>query len=464
MARRERAGPGSERIIEARARLIELGKHPRQNDHKASVRVSGNRSGARQVDDTTVGRTLRVLFLSREYPPETGGGGIGSYVEVMARALVARGHEVHVVSCVQGQAGNDRVRAGVHLHRRGVRRVLPKIRNRLPSIARRVEGAVSSYLACRRLAVDFDIVESPDWMAEGLVFALRRSLPLVVHLHTPLLLVGRHNPHSYHWSRDGKVAASLERFPVRRADLLTSPSHLLARDLAGEGWLDDRQPRIVRYPVDVDMWGQLPTPNSAPPRVLAVGRLEARKAPEVLVRAASQLSPVVPDLEVVFVGLSGLRNGGEYKEWLVELAHELSAPCRFIDQVPRADLGAWYGSARVVALASRHDNFPFAALEAMAAARPLVVTDGVGVAELLEDSEAGEVVPVGDADRLASALRPFLIDGRLAARAGEEARALVSRHCAPERIAAEREACYREAIRLWKRRRRGRRAGKRGDQ
>jgi glycogen synthase len=414
---------------------------------------------ARQVDDTTVGQPLRVLFVSREYPPETGGGGIGSYVEIMARTLVARGHEVHVVSCVQGQADDDRVRAGVRVHRRGVRRLLPKIRKRLPSTARRVEGALSSYLASRRLALDFDVVEAPDWMAEGLAFALARPLPLVVHLHTPLLLVGRHNPHSFHWSRDGKVAAWLERFPVRRADLLTSPSHLLARDLADEGWLDDRHPRIVRYPVDVDMWAWLPAPSSAPPRVLAVGRLEARKAPEVLVRAASQLSPVVPDLEVVFVGVSGLRNGGEYKEWLVELAHELSAPCRFVEQVPRNELGAWYGSARVVALTSRHDNFPFVALEAMAAARPLVVTEGVGVAELLEDSDAGTVVPVGDPDRLAAALRPFLIDGALAARAGEEARALAGRHCSPERIAAEREAGYREAIRLWKRRRGDRRSG-----
>jgi Starch synthase catalytic domain len=47
--------------------------------------------------------TLRVLFVSREYPPETGGGGIGSYVEAMARALVVRGHEVHVLSCVPGR-------------------------------------------------------------------------------------------------------------------------------------------------------------------------------------------------------------------------------------------------------------------------------------------------------------------------------------------------------------------------
>ena len=48
-------------------------------------------------------RRLRILFLSREYPPWTGGGGIGSYVETMAHALARRGNEVHVLSCSEGQ-------------------------------------------------------------------------------------------------------------------------------------------------------------------------------------------------------------------------------------------------------------------------------------------------------------------------------------------------------------------------
>src|SRR5207302_4227610 len=43
--------------------------------------------------------SLRILFVSMEYPPETGGGGIGSYVAIIAPALVARGHEFHVLSC-----------------------------------------------------------------------------------------------------------------------------------------------------------------------------------------------------------------------------------------------------------------------------------------------------------------------------------------------------------------------------
>ena len=396
---------------------------------------------------------MRIVLLSREFPPETGGGGIGSYVETMARALAARGHEVHVLSCVEGQAREDRELDGVHLHRRPARRLLPKLRRRLPALASRLEGAVSCYIESRRLP-PADVVEAPDWRCDGLVFALRRSRPLVVHLHTPLLLVGRHNPDSFRWSRDGRLAARLERLAVRRADLVTSPSRLLARDLAAEGWLRGRETRIVRYPVDLETWASLPSPDSSPPRLLVVGRLEARKAPEVVVRAASLLTADVADLEVVFIGTSALRNGASYRDWLAGLAGDLGVLCRFVDYVPRDELPAWYGSARAVVLASRYDNFPFVALEAMASARPVVCTRATGTAELIEGTDAGAVVEVDDAEGMAEALRPYVVDSEAAVRAGRSGRRLVERLCSPERIAEEREACYREAITHWGRRRR----------
>jgi glycogen synthase len=400
--------------------------------------------------------TLRVLFVSREYPPETGGGGIGSYVEAMARALVVRGHEVHVLSCVPGQASEDQLRAGVHLHRRGVHRLLPKIRRLIPSTAVRIEGAISCYLEFVRLGVKVDVVEAPDWMAEGWAFALLGSRPLVAHLHTPLFLVGRTNPGSFRWTRDGRGADLVERMAVRRADLLTSPSELLVRDLARAGWIAHHDARIVRYPIELEEWASVPPVSSSPPRVLAVGRLEARKAPEVLVRAAAALVEEVPRLEVVFIGRSGLRNGGSYREWLVGLADELNAPCRFVDEVPRHELRRWYGGSRVVAICSLYDNFPFVGLEAMAASRPVVCTSKTGTAEIVGGTAAGAVVDVDDVDGIAAALRRYLLDAAAAERAGRKAYSVVGQHCSPEKIAEQREDCYRAAIERWCQRPRGR--------
>ena len=137
-------------------------------------------------------------------------------------------------------------------------------------------------------------------MAEGFVFALLGSKPPVGHLHTPLLVLATHNDKPRTWDR--RLGDAIERVTMSRAHLVTSPSHLLADDLSASGWLGDRKARVIRYPLDLDQWGALPSPEAAPPRILWIGRLEPRKAPETLVEAAAHLAAEINDLEVVFVG------------------------------------------------------------------------------------------------------------------------------------------------------------------
>jgi len=102
---------------------------------------------------------VRILFVSIEYPPETPDG-IGSYVAEIGPALVARGHEVHVLSCLPGQAASDRVDRGVHVHRRG--------EARLPGgskTAQRLRHALSCRVETARLGLDFDVVVR--WLESG---------------------------------------------------------------------------------------------------------------------------------------------------------------------------------------------------------------------------------------------------------------------------------------------------------
>jgi glycosyltransferase involved in cell wall biosynthesis len=385
-----------------------------------------------------------------EYPPETGGGGIGSYVAIIGEALTRRGHEIHVLSCVPGQASSDRRDGAVHVHRRGT----PEL-GRLDGLLRsgkarlRLEVAGACFREYRRLRLDFDVVESPDWMAEGFVFALLGSKPLVGHLHTPLLVLATHNDKPRTWDR--RFGDAIERVTMSRAHVVTSPSHLLADDLSASGWLGDREARVIRLPLDLDQWAALPSPEAAPPRILWVGRLEPRKAPETLVEAAARLAAEINDLEVVFVGGSNYsRDGKPYAEWTAALARKLESPCRFVDFVPRTDLPSWYARVRVAVLTARYDNFPVAGLEAMAAGRPLVTTSKTGVAELVGGAEAGAVVPPRDPTALAEALRPYLLDPARAGADGRRARNVIELHCSPDRVAAERELAYEEAVLRWR--------------
>jgi glycogen synthase len=380
---------------------------------------------------------MRILFVSIEYPPETPDG-IGSYVAEIGPALVARGHEVHVLSCLAGQTPSDRVDRGVHLHRRG--------EVRLPGASKtvqRLRHASSCRVEAARLGLDFDVVEAADWMAEGLALAFRRPAPLVVHLHTPLAVTSRYA--GSRRTRDLRLAAALERLAVRRADLVTSPSERLLREV-GPSWLAGKQVRVVRLPIAPREIG----PTATPPVVLCVGRLEPLKGSDLLVEAAVGLPG-----EVVFVGRTTARRDGKpYDEWLAARARELGAPVRFEAEVRRDDLARFYLGARVVAVPSRHENLPYAGLEALAFGRPVVCRSSSGLAELLRQSGAGTVVDDEGPEALAAALRPYLEDPTHAAEASARACELVERHCAPGVIAEQREAVYEEAVSSARRRRR----------
>jgi glycogen synthase len=391
---------------------------------------------------------LRILFLCGEYPLV--GGGFGSYVRTLAPALAARGHEVHVLSCLGGQPRRDHRDGRVWVHERGKAPLRLGVRRLLGGSEtwERFVSGVSCWVEELKLRVPFDVVEIADFGAEGLLLGLGRRRPLVAHLHGPLRLTQRHS--GVERRRDVRLADWLERTTVARADLITSPSDLVSRELSAARWLRGRPARTartVRNPVDLDQWADLPPVGRGRPLVLTVGRVEPLKGPEVLTRAAVRLAEEAGDVEVVFVGRSsGEREGVQYREWVARLASQLGAPCRFVDQVPRRDLRGWYERARVVAVPSLYESLSMSGLEALASGRPVVCSSSTGVAELVADSGAGAVVPPGSPDLLAEALLPYVLDPETARVAGDHGRRLMQATCSPERIAAERERCYRDAL------------------
>ncbi len=94
--------------------------------------------------------------------------------------------------------------------------------------------------------------------------------------------------------------------------------------------------------------------------------------------------------------------------------------------VTEEDLARRYVDADVFALLSRHEPWGVVVNEAAASGLPLVLSDAVGAArDLLRDGENGFLVPVGDGDAAAEALRKLAADPGLRRRMGERSRDLV---------------------------------------
>ncbi len=367
---------------------------------------------------------------------------------IIAPALAARGHEVHVLSCMVDQRCRDYVEEGVHVHRRdqvqlrGMGRVARRLGANLTIF--RVTSGISNFLESLRLGGDFDVIEFPDANAEGWPFVFFRERPTVAHLHSPTAIWGRH--YGLPFDRDFRWTSSLEQYAVRNADMVTSPSDLLLRELRDIGWLRETNPEVVPHPIDWRRWVDCCPVSAAPENILFLGRIEQLKAPEVVVEALDIVRKSRPQARAMLVGRSrGTRDGLPYIEWLKRSARDVNG-CDFIGPVSRQELPRVFSASRVLAMTSWFENFPMVVLEAMAAGRPIVATSRVGTNELIKTAGCGVIIPPGDPSALAEALVPILQDGNHASEIGEKGRAFVREKLDPDKIAATREDVYRRTI------------------
>jgi glycosyltransferase involved in cell wall biosynthesis len=341
---------------------------------------------------------------------------------------------------------------GVHVHRRGWRNIRGLWRlgkySGLPMTVAHVQAGVSAFLEARSLGVHFDVIEYPDWHAEAWVFACRRRTPLVGHIHAAIPYIQKNHMQTFGSARDIFWGGQLNRFALHRAHLVTSPSKVAFDAIKELGWLRDRSVAILPHGIDEEEWSGAPTAATTRPVVLFVGRIEPVKAPEVLVNAMRIVRTIIPGAEAVFVGASnGEKDGRPYGEWIRQLAADAGG-CRFVGTIERKDLKQFYGACRVVAMPSWFETYGLAALEAMAARRPVVVTNTCGIAELVQQTGGGASVPPGDPLALADALLPFLKSAEYAEVVGAQALEAVTKYADLHLITEKREKVYQRAIQL----------------
>lgn len=397
---------------------------------------------------------MRVLLVSQEFPPETGWGGIGTYAGIIAPALADAGAEVHVLSVVRHQQASDRIgQHGVHVHRRPLRRP-PGAGQlaRLPETWDRLSLAWAVAREVRRLqaaGLYFDVMECPEWKAEGLVLsrAARRSVPLVLRLHASAAQV---YPYLGPLGPDRRLAVRLEDEAVRRADVVTGTNSQVA-ELNDRFRLDPDRVRAITYPVRPAP-AQPPAPPAAAggaPRICFAGRFEPRKGPETLLRALPLVRARVPGARLVLVGRDAVEGDSPSSSAALRaLAGELGVAdgLEIVERWGADAVAEEFGRAAVCAVPSRWESFGYVAAEAMALGRAVVASDIPPLAEVVVDGETGRLVPPGDAEAWAAALSWVLEEPRRARALGEAGLARITAVCAPEVVAAQTLDAYRHAM------------------
>jgi glycosyltransferase involved in cell wall biosynthesis len=197
----------------------------------------------------------------------------------------------------------------------------------------------------------------------------------------------------------------------RTADHVIAASQAVARRLPGLA------AEVIYPPVDPDPpAAPAPWPEDGRPVVGFVGRVEPRKGPLDLVRAAPAIRRAAADARIVIVGDDPYGSAPAYTRDV------LGSP--EIEHYPWTDNAP--GVMRhldVLVLPSYKEPFGTVLAEAMAVGTPVVATQVDGLPEVVRDGETGRLVAPGDPDELAEAVADVLAHReRMGAAAREDAR------------------------------------------
>jgi glycosyltransferase involved in cell wall biosynthesis len=281
--------------------------------------------------------------------------------------------------------------------------------------------------------------------------------PAIVHAHTSsrasfvrkslLLLIARGagcqtvfhlhggNFREYVYQESGALKRRWIRHTLERSSRVVALSDTWAEFLRGFA----PRARVTVLPNTVPL-PPLPDPAlEVPGRILFLGRLEAAKGIDELLAAFAQLAPRFPKARLA---LGGEGDAGHVRRRATELGI-----------LERVELLGWMGPeardaelarAAVFCLPSHIEGLPMSMLEAMAAARPVVVSRVGGIPEAIQDHDNGLLVPPRDVDALAAALASVLGDDALRARLAQRGRDTIAPRYSLDVVGEQLASLYRE--------------------
>lgn len=129
-------------------------------------------------------------------------------------------------------------------------------------------------------------------------------------------------------------------------------------------------------------------------RIIYVGRISIAKGVHYLYKSFKNLP--IKDKELILIG--------KVDKEILELIDLTDHEIKHYSYIPNNELNDYYCNSSVFVLPSLSDSFGLVVLEAMASGLPIIVTENVGAADIVNSEENGFVVPIKDSRAISEKL------------------------------------------------------------
>ncbi len=344
--------------------------------------------------------SMKLLLVTPEFPPDHGGGIITFYGNLVP-ALRGLGCCVSVLkgsAYIHGEAAyeHDGTQVTV-LERERFQNWLQRFDHfaMFPELQRHLAAAFALHEQAKA-GEGFDAVEVTDWGLLFLPWVIDSKPRVLVQLHGSAGQIAHREPVAGH-EAEGVFTLLLERTALATASSLATYSR------SNVDWWESILERPVHYSPPPLQLEEMKTRNVASGDPwLTVGRIQDWKGPHVACAAWRILGAVLVGLEWVgrdvIQGRTGLSTDSSLQRQFPDVWRKTIHP---VGQLPPGEVKQKMSAARAVLVPSTWDVFNLVTAEAMTLGKVVVVSDGAGAADLIENDVNGFTFENGNAAALA---------------------------------------------------------------
>lgn len=365
---------------------------------------------------------MRILHLTRDFPPRSAGG-ISTAVAGLVRASLRAGLGCAVLSF-------DGWRPRAHAPGERTREPVPAREHVGPGEVEVLRVSAPAHLdAARAFARDLapDLLHVHHDMLWPLAAELRVSLSVPAALTVHVLQAEQNRLRGI---EEQTMSLRAQQQALAEADAVLAPSGRVAELLRREGVVPPA--RLAVAPLGIDDSDQARAAAAAPGRdgpVLYAGRFADINGTAELFAAIPRIAARVPGARFVIAGGLPENRKAEArwrKRWESGAPEEVRPRVRFTGWLPPDALAALYGDAALLLAPSWFETFGLVVLEAMLHGVPVAATRAGALAERIEHEGTGLLSAPRDVDDLvenaARLLKDRVLARRLAGAAAIEAR------------------------------------------
>jgi len=370
---------------------------------------------------------LNISHIHWGFPPVI--GGVETHLDIILPAMSRAGHNVSILTgSFEGYKGYYKYK-GIDIYRAPIMELNWLSQRGINGLEKEIRQNFRMFMD--RTHPDVLHVHNMHYFSKPHTrileeMANRRKIPLILTAHNV-------------W--DDNLFLDLTR--NYKWEKIIAVSHFIKRELIGIG-VDDRKIAVIHHGIDEKLYKpnvrissilrKYPILKNRSRVIFHPARMGLAKGCDVSIKALRLVREKHPDVLLILAGTRNIIDWASTQQkdiaYMVNLIEYFNLRDNvLIDAFRLEDMPALYSMSNVCLYPSTSSEpFGLTMLEAMAAGKPMVVTDAGGMPEIIKDGINGFVIPIKNFEMLASRILQLLDDDRLNRRFGYTGREIVEQY------------------------------------